>query len=205
MTKAKIFTLALAATAAATALVGCKEEDDTIEEYPNWQATNESYFNHLSDSVAAMLAQNPAQTEWKRIKTWAKPDTTAGENADYIIAHVLEQGSTTGATPLYTDTTATHFLGRLLPSTSQPAGLVFGSSYNEPFNEQVAVATQGAVSSYCEGFATALQHMRRGDKWRVYIPHQLGYGASGSGNIPGYSTLIFDITLVGFWSPAYTE
>ena len=42
----------------------------------------------------------------------------------------------------------------------------------------------------------ALQHMREGDRWQVYIPSELGYGLAGSDNIPGYSTLCFDIHLV---------
>ena len=54
------------------------------------------------------------------------------------------------------------------------------------------------VNGVLEGFATALQHMHRGDHWRVTIPHQLGYGASGTTGIPGYSTLIFEIRLVDF-------
>ena len=57
-----------------------------------------------------------------------------------------------------------------------------------------------AVGSVVDGFSTALQHMRKGDKWRVYIPYELGYGTSDASTIPGYSTLIFDITMVDFWS-----
>ena len=60
-------------------------------------------------------------------------------------------------------------------------------------------------NSLIDGFATALQQMRRGDRWMVYRPYQLGYGASGSGEIPGYSTLIFDLRLVDFWSPQVGE
>jgi FKBP-type peptidyl-prolyl cis-trans isomerase FklB len=35
----------------------------------------------------------------------------------------------------------------------------------------------------------------------VYIPYELAYGISGTTGIPGYSTLVFDITMVDFWSP----
>jgi FKBP-type peptidyl-prolyl cis-trans isomerase FklB len=37
-----------------------------------------------------------------------------------------------------------------------------------------------------------------GDIWRIYIPYTLGYGTSNSSTIPAYSTLIFDVNLVGF-------
>jgi len=55
------------------------------------------------------------------------------------------------------------------------------------------------VSGVVDGFTTALQHMRKGDRWKVYIPYQLGYGESANSSIPGYSTLVFDITLNNFW------
>ena len=47
-----------------------------------------------------------------------------------------------------------------------------------------------------EGWKIALVNMRVGDSVRVVIPYKLGYGASGSGAIPPYSTLVFDMKLV---------
>ena len=39
--------------------------------------------------------------------------------------------------------------------------------------------------------------MKEGAKYRFYIPYLLGYGAQGAGGqIPPYSTLIFDIELI---------
>ena len=41
--------------------------------------------------------------------------------------------------------------------------------------------------------------MHVGDYWRIYIPSDMGYGASGSGTaIPGYSVLVFDLVLVDY-------
>ena len=51
-------------------------------------------------------------------------------------------------------------------------------------------------SDLIDGFSTALQHMEVGDKWEVWIPWQLGYGAVGRGDIKGYSTLVFEIELL---------
>lgn len=48
-----------------------------------------------------------------------------------------------------------------------------------------------------EGFRMALMQMHTGDRWRVYIPWDKGYGKRGVDSIPGYSTLIFEIELVG--------
>lgn len=46
-----------------------------------------------------------------------------------------------------------------------------------------------------EGWSVAIENMHVGDKWRVYIPYNLGYGSTGTTSIPGYSTLIFEIYL----------
>ena len=47
---------------------------------------------------------------------------------------------------------------------------------------------------------TAVLNMQRGDRWLVYIPYQLGYGASSSNSaVPSYSTLVFDIALADFY------
>ena len=51
-----------------------------------------------------------------------------------------------------------------------------------------------------QGKTVFLQHMRRGDRWLVYIPYQLGYDSATNGAIPAYSTLIFDLALLDFGS-----
>ena len=42
-----------------------------------------------------------------------------------------------------------------------------------------------------------MQHMCVGDKWEVYIPAEMGYGKFSQLGIPGGSTLIFEIELLG--------
>jgi FKBP-type peptidyl-prolyl cis-trans isomerase FklB len=187
-------------------LASCSEEDDTVEEFPNWQARNDAFFNSLTDSVLNLLELNPARTDWKRIKSWSKSDSIEGSNSDYIIVNVIEEGDAASATPLYTDTVTVHYLGRLLPSVSYPYGYVFDQSYYGNYYDDVSKPLQMAIGNsggnmLVDGFATALQHMRRGDHWMVYIPYQLGYGSQSQTGVPAYSTLIFDLRLVDFWSP----
>ncbi|MBM6660527.1 FKBP-type peptidyl-prolyl cis-trans isomerase [Marseilla massiliensis] len=187
-------------------LASCSEEDDTVEEFPNWQARNDAFFNSLTDSVMNLLELNPARTDWKRIKSWSKSDSIEGSNSDYIIVNVIEEGDAASATPLYTDTVTVHYLGRLLPSVSYPYGYVFDQSYYGNYYDDVSKPLQMAIGNsggnmLVDGFATALQHMRRGDHWMVYIPYQLGYGSQSQTGVPAYSTLIFDLRLVDFWSP----
>jgi FKBP-type peptidyl-prolyl cis-trans isomerase len=60
------------------------------------------------------------------------------------------------------------------------------------------------VSGTVPGFAEALQHMRKGGTYRVWIPPQLAYGAEGAGGgvIPPNATLDFTITLLDIGHPA---
>lgn len=48
-----------------------------------------------------------------------------------------------------------------------------------------------------DGWIIALQQMCVGDKWEVYIPAGMGYGRFSQPGIPGGSTLIFEIELLG--------
>ncbi|MDD2953093.1 MAG: FKBP-type peptidyl-prolyl cis-trans isomerase [Parabacteroides sp.] len=53
------------------------------------------------------------------------------------------------------------------------------------------------LSQVIEGWQLALQEMRVGDRWMIYIPYDLGYGNRASGLIPAFSTLIFEVELLG--------
>lgn len=53
------------------------------------------------------------------------------------------------------------------------------------------------LSDLIEGWIIAMQHMCVGDKWEVYLPAEVGYGRFSQPRIPGGSTLIFEIELLG--------
>jgi peptidylprolyl isomerase len=57
------------------------------------------------------------------------------------------------------------------------------------------VAPAFRLSELIVGWQEALTRMRVGDKWMVYIPARFGYGSRTSGDIPGNSTLVFEIEL----------
>lgn len=200
MFKYRIIYTLLMTVVACVAMTSCSEEDGVVEEYPDWQVRNETYFDNLTDSVQKLISSG--RTDWKRIRTWSKTEGDYISNSDYIIVHVLESAlQSETASPLYTDSVAVHYKVWTLPSTSYPNGKVFDSSYNEPFDKDVAVAARFYVGGgLIDGFTTALQYMKRGDVWEVYMPYQLGYGATGSSSIPGYSTLIYKMILKDFWS-----
>lgn len=177
-------------------LSSCSENDSDVEEYPNWKATNDKFFNNLYTTAKADTAQG--NQDWKIIRQWSLVESGATAPSDYIVVNVLEHGTGSGC-PFYTDSVKVHYEGRLLPSTSYPDGYVFDKSFTGDFNSATALPTTFAVSGTVDGFTTALMNMHIGDRWKVYIPYQLGYGNVDNGSIPAYSTLVFDITLVSYY------
>lgn len=177
-------------------LSSCSENDSDVEEYPNWKATNDKFFNNLYTTAKADTAQG--NQDWKIIRQWSLVESGATAPSDYIVVNVLEHGTGSGC-PFYTDSVKVHYEGRLLPSTSYPDGYVFDKSFTGDFNPATVLPTTFAVSGTVDGFTTALMNMHIGDRWKVYIPYQLGYGNVDNGSIPAYSTLVFDITLVSYY------
>lgn len=96
---------------------------------------------------------------------------------------VLNEG--TGKQPVASDRVTVHYTGKLIDGT------VFDSSV-----ERGEPATFG-VTQVIPGWVEALQMMKEGAKWRLFIPSNLAYGPNGAGNIIGpNSTLIFDVELI---------
>lgn len=70
-----------------------------------------------------------------------------------------------------------------------------GKVFDETFTSSCPAAFR--VNELIEGFQMALVKMHVGDHWIVYIPAEKGYGNRGAGSdIPGNSTLIFEIQLI---------
>lgn len=96
---------------------------------------------------------------------------------------VLEEG--TGKMPAATDSVTVHYTGKLIDGT------VFASSV-----ERGEPATFG-VTQVIPGWVEALQMMKEGARWRLFIPSNLAYGPNGAGNVIGpNATLIFDVELI---------
>jgi FKBP-type peptidyl-prolyl cis-trans isomerase len=59
-----------------------------------------------------------------------------------------------------------------------------------------------AVNRVVKGWTDALQMMKVGSKWELYLPSSLGYGDAGNPNIEPGSTLVFEVELLGIEPPA---
>ena len=173
----------------------CSETDETQEEYPDWKNKNQTFWNKLYTETRRHATVG--YTSWKLFKTYTKQDSISGVNTDYIIVHVKQAGTGSG-TPLGTDSVSVRYTGQLLPSTSYPAGYIFDTTSPAGTTDATAGVAHMAINSLTDGFATALQHMHIGDKWDVYVPWTLAYGAKGNKSIPGYSVLKFEISLLAY-------
>jgi peptidylprolyl isomerase/FKBP-type peptidyl-prolyl cis-trans isomerase FklB len=124
----------------------------------------------------------------------------SASNMGHIYYKVIKEGSG-NVVPYYTDTVRVYYTGSLITDS------IFDST-EPPYKAPL----QNLTSGFIDGFTTALQHMRTGDRWEIWIPQELGYGSvaqtgsTGKTSIPSYSTLKFEVELVsvkrkGTWLP----
>src|SRR5690554_5040484 len=95
---------------------------------------------------------------------------------------VITEGD--GAQPTSESTVRMHYHGTLIDGT------VFDSSYQR--GEPAEFPVNGVIAGWTE----ALQLMKCGSKWRLYVPSELAYGGQSVGSIPAHSTLVFDVELL---------
>ena len=96
---------------------------------------------------------------------------------------VLKEGD--GRQPTKADTVVVHYKGTLID------GREFDSSYKrgEP--------AKFGVTKVIKGWTEALQLMKEGSKWMLYIPWQLAYGEKGANKLIGPNeTLVFEVELI---------
>lgn len=90
-----------------------------------------------------------------------------------------------GRSPKATDKVTTHYKGTLLDGT------VFDSSYER--GEPATFPVNGVIAGWTE----ALQLMKEGAVWELFIPAELAYGARGAGGKIGpHATLVFTVELL---------
>jgi FKBP-type peptidyl-prolyl cis-trans isomerase len=101
---------------------------------------------------------------------------------DGLQYEVITEG--TGPMPKDTDTVEVDYKGTLIDGTTFDSSIDRGQPAQFPVNHVIP------------GWTEALQMMKVGSKWKLYIPANLGYGEHGPGKIPPNSVLIFEVNLI---------
>lgn len=149
------------------------------------------YEEQLSSETAGEYIQNTIN--------YLQYGQTKQENEDFLVMNASREGIITtpsglqyeilvlgtGEKPTASDIVKVHYHGTLID------GNVFDSSINR--GEPITFGLNQVIAGWTEG----VQLMPVGSKFRFYIPQELGYGSQSVGSIPPYSTLIFEVELLG--------
>jgi FKBP-type peptidyl-prolyl cis-trans isomerase len=96
---------------------------------------------------------------------------------------VLKEGA--GPQPKETDQVKVHYHGTLTDGTVFDSSVERGEPISFPLNRVI------------KGWVEALQLMKVGSKWKLFIPSNLAYGEQAQGKIPPHSVLVFEVELLG--------
>ena len=157
--------------------------DDLKLQPAEMMAAIQTYMERQADADQLALSENLTMSaEFLEQNSQNDGVVTLDSGLQYL---VLESGPEGGVSPTPSDSVLAHYHGTLID------GNVFDSSVDrgEP-------ASFG-VSQVISGWTEALQLMKTGDKWRLFIPPDMAYGESSpTPAIPPNSALIFDVELL---------
>lgn len=101
-----------------------------------------------------------------------------------IYYKVLNEGNPNSEKPTARSIITAHYTGRTING--------------KPFDSSRGGAPLACrLCDLIEGWIISIQQMHIGDKWEIYIPAEMGYGRFSQPGIPGGSTLIFEVELLG--------
>ena len=187
---------------AALLFASCEEVQEASK-YDNWQSRNEAYIDSIAGETGKVFVatlEDADRMEPGRLFAIATTSgTTAGEQYVYCKKITANPG---GRRPLYTETVSAYYYGTLITGDKFDGNFTGYSAVDrQELNAEdkkpteFDAPTEFTVSGVITGWTAALQLMRTGERWMLYIPYQSAYGTSGSGSIPGYSALAFDTIL----------
>lgn len=182
-------------------LVSCSETK-TESRFANWKERNEAFI----DSIASVYQAEQKLDESARTLFRYEDQRNMG---NYIYYKVRESGDQESDQPYITSQVSVFYRGMLIDeariatlkepywiTTLYKNLIIFDGNFTEADpRPNIDKPRTYEVSGLISGWIEILQHMHKGDRWEVYIPHQSAYGSSPSGVVRPYSTLIFDLTL----------
>ena len=145
---------------------------------PSDQRNLQSYFRAQMDAMAQKNLQ--AGKDFLDKNGHEKGVVTTASGLEYKI---LAAGDKKAASPTPTDQVTVQYRGTLLDGTE------FDSSYSR--NQPATFPVNGVI----KGWTEALQLMKPGAKWKLWIPADLAYGDKPRPGIPGGSMLTFEVEL----------
>ena len=151
------------------------------------------------DIRSTMLAAQEKQQAKQQAAQSGQAEANKAEGETFLTTNAAKEGVVsldsglqykiitegTGAKPQSSDTVAVHYRGTLIDGTE------FDSSHSR--DEPVSFP----VTAVIPGWTEALQLMKEGAKWELYIPSDLAYGPGGTPGLIGpNATLIFEVELL---------
>jgi FKBP-type peptidyl-prolyl cis-trans isomerase len=138
---------------------------------------------HLKEGKAFLEAN--AKKDGVKITEVVAPDGSKGE----LQYKILRSGPASGASPKKTDTVTVRYRGTLIDGTAFD---IFDPSVK---HGDVAVFK---MTDVIPGWDAALEMMKPGDRWQLFVPPSLAYADYGPPEIGIHTTLIYELELVRF-------
>jgi FKBP-type peptidyl-prolyl cis-trans isomerase FklB len=155
---------------------------DGLQGKRSTQADRQQVQEYVHSVMEAAVAHNQAAAkDFLARNGHEKGVTTTASGLQY---KVIAPGDRKAPAVVPTDAVTVQYRGKLLD------GSEFDSTYAR--GAPVSFAVNGVIP----GWQEALVLMKPGAKWQLFVPPELGYGASPKPGIPGGSLLIFDVELL---------
>lgn len=190
----------------AGAFVSCEEVEE-VGKYDNWRERNDAFADSLKAVAGSNYVANGEQAdamEPGKLYSILVPTTGTTDGQQYIYCKKLTANaegvrpnytgyrSTVSAQYYGTDILGESFDGTFDGYTSLDKNIpVPPQRWPNEFSSPLEFSLTGVIA----GWTTALQYMRSGERWMIYIPWESAYGSEDSGSIVGYSALTFDIII----------
>ena len=169
------------------ALVSMRPGDDWLVHVPATETGPTQDIVLRINLIDIVVPQVSDAAAWDKYTPWNSDASEVQETASGLEYIVLEAGDAAGTSPTTADTVEVYYEGRLT------TGETFDSAYAR--GESIEFGVTGVIAGWTE----ALQLMRPGDRWLVYIPSEIAYGQNPrpGGLIKPGDDLIFEMQLVG--------